>query len=333
MLISDMSKENLNHDYVAELAEIVTRRFLRKYRWLIEPSRKHHVHPWLLQEALDVAEKIPTLRKEGQLIAVGMIIKNADVKLNKAIVNLGAFHVSKSANFLQLGDSIDGCHMCYIVDEAGMVTIGQIPKELVRETPQLTLRSVSNRFHTIAFFVGKSSSEVYDDGELIQISRKSIWMTPCNVQLENLEKEGFPKYLLERVFQLCIEMSETNKGCLFVVTKGDSLKHSSPMIKNCQFKKCKIDDVSKSQIISLASLDGALILNVGNELMAIGQRLDPPLSANCDTESGRGTRHNSAVRYSKAVDSVVFVVSEDGPISIYFRGSLYARCFAELFGT
>jgi hypothetical protein len=330
--MSEMSKEDLNHDYMAELAKIANRRFLRKYRWLIKPSRKHHIHPLLLQEALDVAEKIPTLRKEGEPIAVGIITKNADVKLNEAIVKLGAFHISKSSNFLQLGDSVDGSSMCYIVDERGMVTIGQIPKELVKETPRLTLKNASHEFHTIAFYVGKSCSEVYDTGELIQISRKGIWMTPCYVPLENLEKEGFPRHLLEHVFQWCIEMSETNKGCLFVVIKGDSPKYSSPMIRNCQFRKCKIDETSKSQITNLASLDGALILNAGDELVAIGQKLDPPPSANCDTESGRGTRHNSAVMYSKAVDSVVFVVSEDGPISIYFKGSLYARCFGELFG-
>ena len=327
-----MSKEALNHDYMAELSEIQTRRFLRKYRWLIEPSRKHLIRISLLQEALDVAEKIPTLRKEGEPIAVGMIIKNADVKLNKAIVKLGAFHISKFSNFLQLGDSVDGNLMCYIVDERGMVTIGQVPKELVKETPRLTLKNVSRDFHTIAFYVGKSSSEVYDAGELVQIGRKDIWMTPCNVPLENLEKEDFPKHLLERVFQLCIEMSETNKGCLFVITKSNSPEYSSPMIKNIQFKKCKFDEIPKNQIISFASLDGALMLNVGNELIAIGQKLEPPPSANCDTESGRGTRHSSAKMYSKAVDSVVFVVSEDGPISIYFRGSLYGRCFGELFG-
>jgi hypothetical protein len=36
--------------------------------------------------------------------------------------------------------------------------------------------------------------------------------------------------------------------------------------------------------------------------------------------------------YSNAVDSVIFVVSKDGPISIYFKGDIYARCFGELFG-
>lgn len=327
-----MSRENLNNDYMLELAEIQTIRSLRKYMWLIEPSRKHSIPPWLMQAALEVAEKIPTLRKESEPIAVGMILGNVDVKLNKAVVRLEAFHISKVSNFLHLGDSVDGCSMCYAVDERGMVAIGQIPKELIKETPRLTLKNVSHDFHTIAFYLGKSSSEVYDDGELIQVGRKDIWMTPCNIPLENLEKEGFPKHLLERVFQLCIEMSETNKGCLFVITKGNSLEYSSPMIRNLQFKKCNFDEMPKSQIIRFASLDGALILNVANELMAIGQKLEPPPSANCDIESGRGTRHNSAKMYSKAVDSVVFVVSEDGPISIYFRCSLYGRCFGELFG-
>lgn len=327
-----MSEENINHNYMADLARIITKRLLRKYRWLIKSSRTHSIHPWLMQEVLDAAEKIPALRKEGEPVAVGIIISNKNVKLKKAIVELGVFHISKSSNFLQLGDSVDGSSMSYLVDEKGLVTIGKIPAELIKETPRLTLETVSRKFHTIAFYVGKSNSEVYDTGELIQTNRKGIWVPPCNVPLENLEKEGFPTHLLECVFQLCIEMSEKNKGCIFVVNRSDLLKFSSSMIKDCQFKKCKFDELSRSQILSFADLDGALVINSGSELMAIGQKLDPPISGSCDTESGRGTRHNSALNYSRAVDSVVFVVSKDGPISIYFRGHLYARCYEELFG-
>jgi hypothetical protein len=38
------------------------------------------------------------------------------------------------------------------------------------------------------------------------------------------------------------------------------------------------------------------------------------------------------MNYSKAVESVVFVVSVEGPISLYYKGERYARCFETLFG-
>jgi len=129
-------------------------------------------------------------------------------------------------------------------------------------------------------------------------------------------------------------LSEKGEGGIFVISRdNDCLKYCSSMLKEHKFRKCKVDQIPQSQILKLACLDGAMILNTKGELVNVGQRLDPPLSTKYSRESGRGTKHHSAAMYSGAVDSAVFVISEDGPISLYLKGDLYARCFEELFGT
>ena len=84
--------------------------------------------------------------------------------------------------------------------------------------------------------------------------------------------------------------------------------------------------------INMASLDGAVIINTKGEVLKIGQKLDAPDVGSFYVGSGRGTRHNSASKYSKATKSPVFVISEDGPISLYYNGEMMGTCFQQLFG-
>lgn len=57
----------------------------------------------------------------------------------------------------------------------------------------------------------------------------------------------------------------------------------------------------------------------------IEKKLIPPQINTFYTEAGRVTKHHSTSNYLDAVNFVVFAVSEDDPISPYFRGKLLAR--------
>jgi hypothetical protein len=318
--------------YYDEYVKVVTRRFLRKYEWLINPSRRHSIELVLLQDIVDFLGDIPNLKKEGEALNLGLMIKNTQVQLETPPIKRKPFHISKFSNFLHLKNIVDGNPLCYLIDKKGMVVIEQIPKKLLKISSRLTLRNASHVFQTITFYVGEFGSEIFDSGKTIQINRKGVWLKPCSLPLEDLAKEGFPLGLLKLVTELCKRMSEMNKGATFVIIRDDSPKYCSDMISEYQVEKFQIDGVQRKQVINLASIDGATILNTKNELIKIGQKLEAPPSFDFFKETGRGTRHNSASLYSKAVDSVVFVVSEDGPISVYFEGELFARCFEELFG-
>ena len=104
------------------------------------------------------------------------------------------------------------------------------------------------------------------------------------------------------------------------------------MNKECTFEKRPLSKVPDDQLINFANIDGAIVLSTNGELLKIGQKLDAPDVGPFYVESGRGTKHNSASKYSKATKSAVFVISEDGAISLYYKGEIIGQCFEELFG-
>lgn len=72
----------------------------------------------------------------------------------------------------------------------------------------------------------------------------------------------------------------------------------------------------------LAQTDGAAVFGPGNELIALGMRLDPSPDAVAAVPPSEGTRHTSAMRYSYDDHrAVMIVVSGDGPVSIMHRGA------------
>lgn len=83
----------------------------------------------------------------------------------------------------------------------------------------------------------------------------------------------------------------------------------------------------------LAQSDGAALLSPRAEVVEVGRYL--PASSEAYAAAGvdpaQGTRHASATRFSfDTPDSVVFVVSQDGPVTVYFRGSVVASIRSRL---
>jgi len=66
----------------------------------------------------------------------------------------------------------------------------------------------------------------------------------------------------------------------------------------------------------ISSIDGAIVLDNELKCHAIGVILDGLASDKCD--SSRGSRYNSAIKYTEfKKDCVVIVVSEDGPVDVF----------------
>ena len=116
-----------------------------------------------------------------------------------------------------------------------------------------------------------------------------------------------------------------------IVTKNNEPTYRTPLIGHV-FEKKNINEITDEQLINFLLIDGATIFNTEGQLIGIAQHLEAPYSSDCTFETGRGTKHNSALLYTRAVDCVAFVVSHEGPITVYFGGKIYARCFGEIFG-
>jgi len=83
----------------------------------------------------------------------------------------------------------------------------------------------------------------------------------------------------------------------------------------------------------LSQSDGAALLSPGAEVVEVGHHLRSSTDAYAagGVEPSQGTRHASAQRFSfDHADAVVFVVSQDGPVTVYFKGAVVASIRSRL---
>lgn len=83
----------------------------------------------------------------------------------------------------------------------------------------------------------------------------------------------------------------------------------------------------------LSQSDGAALLSPGAEVIEVGHylRASSEAYATAGVDPARGTRHASASRFSfDRADAVVFVVSQDGPVTVYFKGAVVASIRSRL---
>jgi sensor domain DACNK-containing protein/DisA checkpoint controller-like protein len=80
---------------------------------------------------------------------------------------------------------------------------------------------------------------------------------------------------------------------------------------------------------ALAQVDGAAVFDTGGVLRSLGVRLVPSAEAESAVPALGGTRHTSALRYSRDDPSAtVIAVSEDGPVSVMRNGTVLDRPLA-----
>ncbi len=315
-----------------EAAKNFLQAFLREYKWLGDIAEEHGVKLVVLQGLLQFLEKSPNLRKERELVSLGLVLDNKEVKLQQPLIAEPPFHISKTGKFAYLKNMVNGRMLCYLVNNNGMASIKEIPSDLNKGSALQTLQIVSQKFHTITIYSEGALTLVYSSGKIAQIRRDGYWIEPCVINFEQLSGEGFSDALLARILDICCLLSEKNKGGIFVVLADNEVKYCKPMVKECTFETRPINKIPDEQLIDFANIDGAVVLSNSGELLKIGQKLDAPDVGSYYVQSGRGTRHNSASKYSKATRSIAFVVSEDGPISVYFNGILIGECYQKLSG-
>jgi hypothetical protein len=83
----------------------------------------------------------------------------------------------------------------------------------------------------------------------------------------------------------------------------------------------------------LSQSDGAALLSPAAEVVEVGHFLYASAEAYAavGVDPTQGTRHASALRFSfDTPDAVVFVVSQDGPVTVYFKGSVVASIRSRL---
>jgi hypothetical protein len=207
-----------------------------------------------------------------------------------------------------------------------MMSIVEVPMNVRKSTASDTIMELSREKTSLAVYVGIDLARVYSNGEVTRTFRKGIWVEQPKMDFANLVKDGYPTEILGPVMALCIRLSELSKTGTIVVQKADKTISCKPF-RNIKFAPSDLESLSENQLVAYAEIDGAMILTTDGRVLAISQMLMYPTWG---TTSVGGMRHESANRYSTVQDCVVFVVSSDGPISIFKAGTLWTKFFSEL---
>jgi hypothetical protein len=310
-----------------EFAEVFYKRFLKDYRWLIEVARTHSFPLMVLDQVIKTVEKSPHMTSEKERFSFGLVVDKRGLSFAAADIKVAPFHISKTSRLSDLKNAVDGVHSCYLLDLQGMLTVVKVPNDWQKETARQTLRELSAKCQALAFHMDIDIARVYSNGDIVRTWRKGAWLESPHLTFDELVKKGYPEPLLSKVAYLSVDMSELGKAATLVVQKKDSIESCKPF-REIEFNECDFDSISRSELIGYADMDGAVIINWKGRVLGIAQMLIPHHHEIGDGFGG--ARHTSAIQYSAEHDCVIFVISMDGPISVFKAGTLWARLFAEL---
>lgn len=143
-----------------------------------------------------------------------------------------------------------------------------------------------------------------------------------------------PVEVLRAILDFCVHtMSPADAGALLVLQlDADRLGPEgglNPALPPTAVPRLPLRDVATHAAVRqlLAQIDGAAILDAHGDLLAVGAHLraSPRSHEVVQLDPTHGTRHASARRFSFDHDrTVVFVVSNDGPVTVYSDGAAIA---------
>ena len=185
---------------------------------------------------------------------------------------------------------------------------------------------------------GYSTFKIVIQGNQIAEYRNGIWNYATIALLRDILPElvirsGIGSAVLLDVAQKAVTASEQGKGKAFIVrqNKGteprlvDGYKDIVKMEGPNELKDKKIMDFNSVDYLGLINGDGAVIISSQGETLAINAKLDPDSKTIVQPLIGHGTRHLSSQKITKESNTVAFVVSDDGPLTIFFEGNVFFR--------
>jgi len=308
-----------------EFTKLFIRRFLKEYGWLFALAKEYRCSSILLDEIRRLVERSQQVTSEKERFSFSLALETSRASLSPANLVVQPFHLWKLGRLADFKNVVDGINICYQVDSAGLLRMVQIPIQHRKADPDLTMKELSAAVQTLTVYVGLTLARMYSRGILIRTWRKGTWLEYPKLDFDEFAREGYPEKLLSTVLAHCVVMSESSKAGALVVQKGDTLE-SCESFRDIHFAECDFYQIPVAQLIGYAEMDGAIVISARGRILAVAQRL-------IYREVGSGTggaRHESASRYSAEHECMIFVVSSDGPISVFKAGKPWKRFFAEL---
>lgn len=166
------------------------------------------------------------------------------------------------------------------------------------------------------------------NGDLLLFNKQCVlkwasgsWYRVSGDTLSQRLKRYIPQNSAQRLVEVALTLSDQRLGGLLVVSIDPKkiLSGASPGVAKrfTNGQSLLINDVSLGSIVKLASIDGALILDSGGNILNAGVIVRVP-----EEHTGAGEGARSAAASFSSLSGIAIKISHDGPISVYESGCL-----------
>jgi len=311
-------------------------------------SRKFGVDINAALEAFRLVYECVSKEEEGRPLSTGFLIGDSG-KLKERLPNIAGIELRKqgvldaAVTLRTIFGVVDGYTSAFLVAKDGtleevrlMPSSASVPPDssltpaefdgyshALRGVPAFALIALGSLKIAKLFCDGNLRSEVYFSGKTGEWIHRPLDEIRKNLDQLGMEK-GIPQPLLYRVFTTALAMSNHRKGGTIVLGDHEEVLRQSeaPRLRLHGVNVLALKGDHERHLFNLATQEFALVVSRDGELTASSVRLLAKVPSNVKPEVGPGDggRHRSAAEISASTHGVAFVVSDDGPITIYSEG-------------
>lgn len=318
-------------------------RVIRFVSHLTQISLKHEIETRVLSELVGQLLRLALIKIESRSIGCSIVIGDtAGIHRfleSKARVRLPiGITFEKISELIPYFDAYNETHFVLVIGTNGNVVdlrrlIYNRPYNY-KEGVEL-LRFVTSRTSSLAFVMrrGRCAISVYGKGRLEAIGelseRSGLWEFSRPMErIDEISKlvPEVSEVLLVTIVEVSRELVYGGHGGLFILGSFNGLKHTPPKV---DIKPQLLEEMSIEDLVGLAKLDGAMMINEKGELTKAtviiqNQGKDDGRTRQLASRHG-GSRKETARRTSIENKKCVAVyVSQNGAIEVYVDGDSYS---------
>lgn len=347
----------LNEHELPSLSFVLVKGYPRAWREFWEPvyslSRNLGIDVNAVLEVFKLVHECVSKEEEGRPLSTGFLIGDAE-KLKERLPDLVGMELRKQSIFeltktiRSLFGLVDGYTSAFIVGKNGTVEDARLLPgappdpdessftyvefngycEALKDSPGYGLVA-SGLFKTAKLFHdGDLRAEVYFSGKVGDWVHRSLGEVKEKLDRVASEK-GIDPRVLYRIFTTAITMSNHRKGGTMIVGDHDNVLSQAepPRFRLHEANVLALKGRQERHLFNLATQEFALVVSREGEPKASSVRLMARVPDTVKPEVGvaDGGRHRSAAEISASTQCIAFVVSDDGPITVYDGGKRILR--------
>ena len=318
-------------------------------------SQKERINVNASLEVFKLTYECISKEEEGRPVSTGFLVGEPDVfkqRLpDKTGIELERKNITEQLDKIRrLFGLIDGCSSIFIIGKDGVVEGSRLfpwNSDTSEETDfDFSTCDFSTHCNTLKNASGYSllalgyskTAKLFANGTLnaeVYFSGKTGTWTYRSLQelLEKLDqialKKNLDRKLLHKILSVAINMSNHRKGGTMIIGNHEAIFQQSepPRLMLTGLKLLDMKGLQEKHLYNLASQEFALIIGRDGEIKGSSVRLlaKVPDGVTVEVTASDGGRHRSAAEITATTDAISFVVSDDGPITVFEEGKRVIR--------